>query len=104
MIPFLQGKFRCFFNFDMKEVKCLDDAVTLFHQMVRMQPLPSVIVFSKLFKTMINMKHYSAVVSLFGEMQKLGIPTSVSILNIVINSYCLMHRADCGFFCIYPFT
>ncbi|MCD7449280.1 hypothetical protein HAX54_051020 [Datura stramonium] len=81
----------------MKEVKCLDDAVTLFHQMVRMQPSPSVIVFSKLFKTMINMKHYSAVVSLFGEMQKLGIPTSVFILNIVITGKgCLMHRADCG--------
>ncbi|XP_019241372.1 PREDICTED: pentatricopeptide repeat-containing protein At1g62910-like [Nicotiana attenuata] len=42
-------------------------------------------------------KHYSAVVSLFGEMWKLGIPTDKFILNIVINSYCLMHHADLGF-------
>ena len=54
--------------------ECLDDAVTLFHQMVTMKPLPSVVDFSKLLKNLINRKHYSNVVSLFREMQKLGIP------------------------------
>ncbi|KAJ8535685.1 hypothetical protein K7X08_023405 [Anisodus acutangulus] len=84
-------------NINFEKVKCLDDAWTLFHQMVRMQPIPSVVSFSKLFKTMINMKYYSAVVSLFREMQKLGIPINGFILSNVINSYCLMHRADCAF-------
>ncbi|KAK4717619.1 hypothetical protein R3W88_015957 [Solanum pinnatisectum] len=54
----------------------LDDAVTLFHQM---------------------MKHYSAVISLFRQMRKLGIPISDFILNSMINSYCLMYRVDCAF-------
>ncbi|KAK6785995.1 hypothetical protein RDI58_014520 [Solanum bulbocastanum] len=76
----------------------LDDAVTLFHQMVTMKPLPSVVNFSKLFKNMISMKHYSAVLFLFREMQKLGIPIDGFILTSVINSYCLMHySADCAF-------
>ncbi|XP_055829549.1 putative pentatricopeptide repeat-containing protein At1g12700, mitochondrial [Solanum dulcamara] len=77
--------------------ECLDDAVTLFNQMVTMKHLPSVVDISKLFKNMISMEYYSAVLSLFGEMQKLGIPISVFILNIVINSYCLMGCSDCAF-------
>nr|XP_019069943.1 putative pentatricopeptide repeat-containing protein At1g12700, mitochondrial [Solanum lycopersicum] len=77
--------------------ECLDDAVTLFHQMVTMKPLPSVVDFSKLFKNMISMKHYAAVISLFRQMQKLGIQIDGIILTSVINSYCMMHRADCGF-------
>ncbi|XP_055829669.1 pentatricopeptide repeat-containing protein At1g62670, mitochondrial-like [Solanum dulcamara] len=43
------------------------------------------------------MKYYIAVLSLFREMQKLGIPINVFILDIVINSYYLMHRSDCVF-------
>ncbi|MCE5167072.1 hypothetical protein HAX54_035752, partial [Datura stramonium] len=92
----VKGKHAVHINIE-KEVKCLDDAVTLFHRMVRMQPLPSVLVFCKLFKTIVNLKHYSALVSLFREMRKLGIPIDVFILNIVTNSYCLMHRVDCAF-------
>uniref|UniRef100_A0A1U7VPB6 Pentatricopeptide repeat-containing protein At1g12700, mitochondrial n=2 Tax=Nicotiana sylvestris TaxID=4096 RepID=A0A1U7VPB6_NICSY len=84
-------------NNNFENVKCLDDAVSFLHQMVRMQPLPSVFDFSKLFKTILNMKQYSAVVSLFREMQKLGIPISNFFLSIVINSYYLMHRVDCAF-------
>nr|XP_016435256.1 PREDICTED: putative pentatricopeptide repeat-containing protein At1g12700, mitochondrial [Nicotiana tabacum] len=85
------------FHSNIENVKCLDDAPSLFRQMVRTQPLPSVFDFSKLLKTMVNTKHYSAVVSLFREMRKLGIPINDFILNIVINSYCLMHCSDCGF-------
>ncbi|XP_049410689.1 putative pentatricopeptide repeat-containing protein At1g12700, mitochondrial [Solanum stenotomum] len=81
------SKFRANSNFE-----CLDDALILFKQMVTMKPLPSLVDFSKLFKTMIIMK-----LSLFREMQKLGIPINGVILNSVINSYSLMHRADCGF-------
>ncbi|TMW89945.1 hypothetical protein EJD97_016421 [Solanum chilense] len=77
--------------------ECLDDALTQFHQMVTMKPLPSVVDFSKLLKKLINMKHYSNVVSLFREMQKLGIPIDGFILTNVINSYCLMHSTDCAF-------
>nr|XP_016474065.1 PREDICTED: pentatricopeptide repeat-containing protein At1g62670, mitochondrial-like [Nicotiana tabacum] len=90
-----KGKLRVSNRFE--NVKCLDDAVSVFRQMVREQPLPSPVSFSKLLKIMVNMKHYSDVVSLFGEMQKLGISTNEFILSIVINSYCLMHRADLGF-------
>nr|XP_016442855.1 PREDICTED: putative pentatricopeptide repeat-containing protein At1g12700, mitochondrial [Nicotiana tabacum] len=79
-----------------ENVKCLDDALSLFRRMVRAQSLPSVFSFSKLLKTMVNMKHYSAVLSLFQEMLKLRIPISDSILNIAINSYCLMHCSDGG--------
>ncbi|NP_001289446.1 pentatricopeptide repeat-containing protein At1g62670, mitochondrial-like isoform X1 [Nicotiana tomentosiformis] len=80
-----------------ENVKCLDDALSLFRQMVETKPLPSLVSFSRLLKTVINMKHYSAVVSLFGEMQKLGIPADVFILGTVIDSCCLMHRTDLGF-------
>ncbi|PHT96500.1 hypothetical protein BC332_34574, partial [Capsicum chinense] len=92
----VKGKIGVPINFD-KEVKCLDDAVSLFHRMVRMKPIPSLSVFCKLFKTMLSMKHYSAVVSLFQEMRKLDIPINDFVLNILINSYCLMHRSDCAF-------
>ncbi|XP_059295661.1 pentatricopeptide repeat-containing protein At1g62910-like [Lycium ferocissimum] len=54
-----QGKLGVNSNFE--NVKCLDDAVSVFHQM------------------------------------KLVIPIRVFILNNLINSYCLMHRADCEF-------
>nr|XP_033516692.1 pentatricopeptide repeat-containing protein At1g62930, chloroplastic-like isoform X3 [Nicotiana tomentosiformis] len=91
----VKGKFGVSSNFE--NVKCLDDALTLFHQMIRTKPLPSLVEFSKLYKTMLSMKHYSAVVSLFGEMQKSYIQIDGFILSIVINSYCLMHRVDCGF-------
>nr|XP_016504189.1 PREDICTED: putative pentatricopeptide repeat-containing protein At1g12700, mitochondrial [Nicotiana tabacum] len=87
------AKGKCRFD----NVKCLDDAVSLFRRMVRTQPLPSVFDFSQLLKTMVNMKHYSAVVSLFGELLKSGIPIDGFILSIAINNYCLMHRSDCGF-------
>ncbi|XP_070012902.1 putative pentatricopeptide repeat-containing protein At1g12700, mitochondrial [Nicotiana sylvestris] len=46
---------------------------------------------------MVNMKHYSSVVSLFQQMLKSGIPIDGFILSIAINNYCLMHRFDCGF-------
>ncbi|KAK4363677.1 hypothetical protein RND71_018918 [Anisodus tanguticus] len=65
--------------------------------MVRRNPLPHVVSFSKLFKTTLNMKHYSDVISLFREMRILGIPIDGYILCSVIYSYCLMHRADYGF-------
>ncbi|PHT77973.1 hypothetical protein T459_16025 [Capsicum annuum] len=65
--------------------------------MVRMNPLPSLPVFCQLFKTMLSMKHYSSVVSLFQDMQKLGIQINGFILCSVINSYCLMHRSDIAF-------
>ncbi|XP_060175132.1 putative pentatricopeptide repeat-containing protein At1g12700, mitochondrial [Lycium barbarum] len=84
-------------NINFETVKCLNDAVALFHQMVRMQPLPSLLVFCQLFKTILNMKHYSDVISLFREIQNLGVPINVFILISVINSYCLMHNSDCAF-------
>ncbi|XP_055832761.1 pentatricopeptide repeat-containing protein At1g12620-like isoform X2 [Solanum dulcamara] len=62
--------------------ECLDDAITLFNQKVRMKPPPSLIDFSKLFNNMISMKHYSAVLSLFREMQKLGIPIVVVVFRL----------------------
>ncbi|KAK4707256.1 hypothetical protein R3W88_033177 [Solanum pinnatisectum] len=64
-------------------INCLDDSVILLKQMVTMKRLPSLVDFSKLFKTMINMKHYSAVLSLFSRNAEIG--------------YCLMHRVDCAF-------
>ncbi|KAM3376578.1 hypothetical protein P3S68_015293 [Capsicum galapagoense] len=92
----VKAKVGSHINFD-KEVSCLDDAVSLFHRMVRMNPLPSVIDFSKLFKTILTMKHYCSVVSLFRQMRKLGIPIDGFILSNVINSYCLMQHVDCAF-------
>ncbi|KAG5598736.1 hypothetical protein H5410_030106 [Solanum commersonii] len=82
---------------NFENVKCLDEAVILFTQMVTMKPLPSLVDFSKLFKTIIIMKHYSAVVSLFREMRKLGIPINEFILSNVINNFCLMNRVECAF-------
>ena len=92
----LKGKVGVRINVE-NEVKCLDDAVNLFNRMVRMKPLPSLPVFCELLNTMINMKHYYAVISLFREMRKLDIPINEFIFSNVINNYCLMHRVDCAF-------
>ncbi|MCD7449271.1 hypothetical protein HAX54_051011 [Datura stramonium] len=84
----VKGKLGVSSDFDMKEVKCLDDAVTLFRQMVRTKPLPSVVDFYKLFNTMINMKHYSSVVSLFRKMQQWnGIPFNVVTFSTLIRGF-----------------
>ncbi|CAL5416392.1 unnamed protein product [Camellia sinensis] len=75
----------------------LDDALTLFHRMVRMQPLPSVIDFTQLLSGIAKMKQYSTVISLFQKMCLLGISTNEYTLTIVINCLCRLNRVDYGF-------
>ncbi|KAF5962186.1 hypothetical protein HYC85_003395 [Camellia sinensis] len=62
----------------------LDDALSLFHRMVQMQPLPPVIHFNQLLSGIAKMKHYSSVISLFKEIRLLGITVDFYTVNIVI--------------------
>ncbi|KAF5962188.1 hypothetical protein HYC85_003397 [Camellia sinensis] len=75
----------------------LDDALSFFHRMVQMQPLPSVIQFTKLLTGITRMKHYSTVICLFKEIRLLGITVDDYTLNVVINCLCHLNRVDYGF-------
>ncbi|GMP77357.1 hypothetical protein CsSME_00033656 [Camellia sinensis var. sinensis] len=51
----------------------LDDALSLFHRMVQLQPLPSVIQFTQPLTGIARMKHYSTVIYVFKKIRLLGI-------------------------------
>ncbi|KAL0456706.1 UNVERIFIED_CONTAM: putative pentatricopeptide repeat-containing protein, mitochondrial [Sesamum latifolium] len=74
-----------------------DDAVSLFRDMVRMRPQPSVVQFTKLLNVVVKMKHYSVALVLFDKMRQLGAPVNEITMNIAINCYCLLNRVDFGF-------
>ncbi|KAI8566512.1 hypothetical protein RHMOL_Rhmol02G0046400 [Rhododendron molle] len=75
----------------------LNDGLSLFHQMARFRPLPSVVHFTQLLTAVAKMKEYSTVISLCKEIRELGIPINEYTLNILINCFCRLSRVDFGF-------
>ncbi|KAI8566609.1 hypothetical protein RHMOL_Rhmol02G0054000 [Rhododendron molle] len=75
----------------------LDEALSLFRQMARSRPLPSVVHFTQLLTAVAKMKEYSSVVSLCKEIRELGIPINEYTPNILINCFCRLNRVDFAF-------
>ncbi|KAL0349870.1 UNVERIFIED_CONTAM: putative pentatricopeptide repeat-containing protein, mitochondrial [Sesamum radiatum] len=82
---------------DFSSINDVDDAVCLFHDMVRMQPQPYVFQFNKLLTVVVKMKHYSVALYLFDKMRQLGAPVNEITMSIAVNCYCLLNRVDFGF-------
>ncbi|KAK1386040.1 Pentatricopeptide repeat protein [Heracleum sosnowskyi] len=77
--------------------KNLDNALSLFRKMLKMQPLPRDFHFCQLLTTLLKMKQYQVAFSLFREMCTLSIPVSIITFNIAINCCCHSNRVDYAF-------
>ncbi|KAK1386035.1 putative pentatricopeptide repeat-containing protein, mitochondrial [Heracleum sosnowskyi] len=77
--------------------KNLDNALSLFRKMLKMQPLPCHFHFCQLLTTLVKMKQYQVAFSLFREMCTLSIPVSIITFNIAINCCCHSNRVDYAF-------
>ena len=77
------------------EIGNLDEALSLFHGLLRARPLPSVVRFTRLLGQIVKMKHYYVVISLFNQMGLRRIPTNDYTLSIVISCFC--HLNHMGF-------
>ena len=75
--------------------KNLKEALSSFDAMLRLRPLPCVVLFNQLLHQVTLMKHYSAVISLYKQMGLLGIKPTHYTLNILINCFC--HLNHLGF-------
>lgn len=80
----------------------VDDAVSLFHQMTRMNPLPPLADFNFILCSMIKVKprkpfNYSTVLSLSSQLQLLGVSYDDYSFSILVNFYCYLGRVDFGF-------
>nr|AYM01004.1 pentatricopeptide repeat protein [Salvia miltiorrhiza] len=89
--------FSAYPRFDFGTIREPNDAVALFREMVRTQPLPYVSVFSKLLSTVVKMKQYSLALHLIDEMLQRDVPVDHYTLNIAIDCYCRQKRPDFGF-------
>ena len=72
--------------------KNLKEALSSFETMLRLRPLPRVVGFNQLLHQISLMKHYSAVISLYKQMDLLGIKPDLYTLNILINCFCLLNH------------
>ncbi|KAK2967918.1 hypothetical protein RJ640_010528 [Escallonia rubra] len=86
-----------FHRIDFNNINKLQDALFLFHEMLRLRPLPSTIQFTRLLTAVTKMKHYSAFIYLYKEMGVLGITLDEYTLNIAISCFAHLSRVDCGF-------
>jgi len=80
-----------------RTLRNLDDALPLFHRMLHMHPLPSLVDFTQLLTAIARMKHHSTVISLIKEMELSGIAPDAYTLAILINCFCHSNRVDFGF-------
>ncbi|KAF3570554.1 hypothetical protein F2Q69_00060762 [Brassica cretica] len=69
-----------------------DDAVHLFHSMLRSRPLPTVIDFNKLFSAVAKTKQHSLVLSLSKQMEFNGVAFDLYTLNITKNCFCRLRK------------
>ncbi|XP_047314669.1 pentatricopeptide repeat-containing protein At1g12775, mitochondrial-like [Impatiens glandulifera] len=74
----------------------LDDALSLFNQMVRMRPLPPVIRFNQLLRALFRMKEYSVSISLFKDMCFKGLPTDQYTMSTAMNCFCRLKQVNAG--------
>ncbi|KAK1385608.1 Tetratricopeptide-like helical domain-containing protein [Heracleum sosnowskyi] len=77
--------------------KNLDNALSLFRKMLKMQPLPCDFHFCQLLTTLVKMKQYQVAFSLFREMCTLSIPVNIFTFNIAINCCCHSNRVNYAF-------
>ncbi|KAL8482764.1 hypothetical protein ACS0TY_025708 [Phlomoides rotata] len=82
---------------DFSTIKDVDDAIRLFRDMLRMRPLPSILVYTNLLSVIVKMKHHSVALYVFDEMRRIGAPVNEYTFNIAVNCYCLVNRVDFGF-------
>ncbi|KAL6204686.1 hypothetical protein ACLB2K_021953 [Fragaria x ananassa] len=77
------------------KVNYLDFALKMFHEMLHLRPLPSVIPFNRILSQLVKLKQYSAFISLNRQMLLRRIVPDDYTLNILINCYC--HLNQMGF-------
>ncbi|XP_027155103.1 protein Rf1, mitochondrial-like, partial [Coffea eugenioides] len=84
---------------NISDIDKLENALSLYNQMVPMRPLPRVIQFNKLLARIIKMKHYHSAISVFRDMRgnKGIILVDDYTLGMGIDCYCLVGRVDFGF-------
>jgi pentatricopeptide repeat protein len=80
-----------------RTLRNLDDALPLFHRMLHMHPLPSLVDFNQLLAAIARMKHHSTVISLIKEMELSGIALNACTLGVLTNCFCHLSRVDFGF-------
>ena len=66
----------------------IDDAVALFHHMVGIHPLPSIVEFTKILGTIGKMRYYATALDLYTLMEYKGVVPFIVTFNIVINCFC----------------
>ncbi|XP_019051705.1 PREDICTED: pentatricopeptide repeat-containing protein At1g62680, mitochondrial [Nelumbo nucifera] len=76
---------------------CVEDALLLFDEMVRLRPFPPVWAFDKLLASLGKAKLYTTAISLYRKMGSLPIRPTLYTLNMVMNFFCHSNRADLGF-------
>lgn len=84
-------------RYDFSCIRGPDDAIALFHRMVKMQPLPSVIDFTRLLSSLVKMRRYTAALNMFDRMLERGVPINHYTLSIAIDCFCRLKRADFAF-------
>ncbi|MBA0588706.1 hypothetical protein Gorai_001799 [Gossypium raimondii] len=75
----------------------VDDALTLFNEMIEQHPKRSIVEFTKLLVALVRMRHYATVVSLCSQMELLGVSHNDCSFNILINCFCQLGGIDSGF-------
>ena len=75
----------------------IDEALTLFNQMIHSHPRPSIVEFTQLLSSIVRMKHYVTAVFLIRQMELLGIQHNVYTLTILVNCFCRLHYVGFGF-------
>jgi pentatricopeptide repeat protein len=75
----------------------LDDALPLFHRMLHIHPLPSLVDFNQLLGAIARMKHHSTVISLIKEMELSVVTPDAFTLWVLTNCFCHLSRVDFGF-------
>ncbi|XP_040966998.1 pentatricopeptide repeat-containing protein At1g62914, mitochondrial isoform X3 [Gossypium hirsutum] len=75
----------------------VDDALTLFNEMIEQHPKRSIVEFTKLLVALVRMRCYATVVSLYSQMELLGVSHNGYFFNILINCFCQLGGIDSGF-------
>ncbi|KAL0357439.1 UNVERIFIED_CONTAM: hypothetical protein Scaly_1429600 [Sesamum calycinum] len=85
------------FQLEVGTINGLNDALSVYKTMVKMNPQPCVREFNKLLSHIVKLKECSTALFLFKDIRILGIPVSEYTMSIAINSYCISNRVDYGF-------
>ena len=80
-----------------RSLRNFDHALDMFDKMLHMRPLPSIDDFNHTLGAIARLKHYPGIISLYKQMESLGISPNVCTLNTLINCFCHLDRLDFGF-------